>query len=152
DGAHAAFADLLHELVGTDTASQTFGERPAPDLTMHRGRAVVLRLTRPRISGRRRVQQRLFQKATGVLIGLEQGFDAPAQGGIAATRLPQEGGTLPGGLLQGVVEECLFVHHRPPGWVAKISTQISAKGTEKASGNRRNYCRSPASVAANLGL
>src|ERR671912_9621 len=50
----------------------------------------------------------------GVLVGPEEDLQAPAERGVADTRLLQEGGTFAVGLLPGEVEEPFFVHRGPP--------------------------------------
>ena len=62
DHAHAPFADLLQELVGTDQRADVLGQG--------RGRNLV---------DRRQHCRRLVEKAVGIVVGLKQGLDTRAQ-------------------------------------------------------------------------
>src|SRR5262249_27396069 len=83
---------------------------------------------------RPRVRRGPAQEAAGVLVGLQQDFEALAQGGVAGAGLLQEGGPLVRRQRQGLMEEALFVHGRPPGRAA-ASTRGSPNGRAKAPGN-----------------
>src|SRR5262245_22265854 len=92
DDAHAAFADLLHQLVGADDRAGAVGETG-------------------RLGRNRRRKSWRFEEAGGALVDLEQALDALEQSGIRATSLAEIRPALAGVfLLQGGNEEIAFGH------------------------------------------
>jgi hypothetical protein len=84
-GGHAAFADLLQELVRADDRAGTFRDRL--------------------ISG----DSRLVEQAAGTSVGGQQGFDLRSQGRVLTAGSVQEGRPLRGGAnLQGLGKDRFF--------------------------------------------
>ena len=94
DHAHAAFADLLQQLVRTDERAGPLGQRRLGGRQVDRG---------AELGGR------LFQEAVRIVVGLEQGLDPRAESGVAADGLVQERGPLGRRLLAGSQEDRFHV-------------------------------------------
>ena len=104
DGAHAAFADLLQQLVRADNRAGRFGGHG-------------------RIESRCWFKQRLIQKTARCIVRLEQALDLSPQAGIAlASTIQKRGAFGRGFLFDGCQEDFIGLHCVDSGCGTYLST------------------------------
>src|SRR5262249_1216955 len=100
-----ALAVRLEQLVRPDAAAGAFARRagavPGPDRLL--------------VHGRDQVHRRFGHETARVVVNQQEERQPLPQGRVAGAGLLEEGGPLGGRLLQGQLEERLFVHARAPG-------------------------------------
>jgi hypothetical protein len=121
DRAHAAFADKLNELVGTDDGAGGF-------------------VCRHKVGGIFNRPRRRREEIAGLGVGFQQQFHAVAQLTVAAAGLVEERGTLLGRwLLQGFQENGCFVHCATPPGLSELQRQCAVGEEMTPEKSVKNY-------------
>src|SRR5262249_14731614 len=113
DGAHAAFADLLHELVRTDARAGGFARRRWVLGIRKRSGRPLTPAALTHLSGEGG-DRRLLQKSAGALVKPQQLLHLPAQFRLPGARLVQVGLALRGVFVLQGSDKDVPLGHGPP--------------------------------------